>query len=237
MRACCCSRATRATCSSPGFVRAQRRRHAVRAYDSSTHGAAHSSRALTVHEKYRSGTIDQRGRCAHVVTQYQRYTAKFVVRDTPVNASCFDERYSLYDFAREPRGGFRMIARYMVFLAAHRDEYAAVHVTRYEQLLADTVGELRRILSFIGAVAVTEAQARAAVAEFDFASMHRMEMEGGRGLGGKLQPSDVHNRASFKTREGRVGGYREHFSAKQLAMLDAQLARAMVDAPDDVKYT
>jgi hypothetical protein len=75
-----------------------------------------------------------------------------------------------------------------------------VHVVRYEDLLADTAGELRRALDFVGAQASAEEIART-VDHSAFAELRRQETE--RGFRGGGSP-----RHKF-FREGRAGAWRE----------------------------
>jgi hypothetical protein len=75
-----------------------------------------------------------------------------------------------------------------------------VHVVRYEDLLADTAGELRRALDFVGAQASAEEIART-VRHSAFAELHRQETE--RGFRGSTSPRQIF------FREGRAGAWRE----------------------------
>jgi hypothetical protein len=75
-----------------------------------------------------------------------------------------------------------------------------VHVMKYEDLLADTAGELRRALDFVGAQASAEEIART-VRHSAFAELRRQETE--RGFRGRGSPSQMF------FREGRAGAWRE----------------------------
>jgi hypothetical protein len=41
--------------------------------------------------------------------------------------------------------------------------------------------------------------------------------------GGKMTPRNRNNPDSFKVRKGKVGGFREHFSAEQIEQIDTMI--------------
>ncbi len=101
-------------------------------------------------------------------------------------------------------------------------------VVRYEDLRAAPERELGRIFTFIEGRAEPE-EIAAAVA---FASFEQMKQKEAANFftSDKLRPGDPADPQSFKVRKGRVGGYREHFDAEQLARIDALLAAADLEA-------
>ncbi len=85
-------------------------------------------------------------------------------------------------------------------------------VLRYEDMLADTVAELRRAARFLRLEDVSEARLRRAVAHSSFARLR--EIEERKGFVEKPWKS-----AGRFFREGRAGGWREHLSAAQARLL------------------
>ena len=79
-----------------------------------------------------------------------------------------------------------------------------VHVVRYEDLLTDTAGELRRALEFVGVHASSE-EIAASVRHSAFAELRRQEAERGFRERGA--------RAQMFFREGRAGAWRERLPA------------------------
>lgn len=104
------------------------------------------------------------------------------------------------------------------------DAMDAALVIRYEDLHAQPAVELARLLSFIEGAA-DPAEIEAAVAFGAFEQMRRREAEG-YFMSDRLRPGDAGDPRSFKVREGRTGGYRERFTAAELARIDALLAEA-----------
>lgn len=83
-----------------------------------------------------------------------------------------------------------------------------VLLVRYEDLLADTVSELRRVVRFLGWTGVTEARLRRAVAQSAFARLRGSETR--EGFTEKLPTN-----SGLFFREGRAGGWRRALSAAE----------------------
>ena len=83
-----------------------------------------------------------------------------------------------------------------------------VLLVRYEDLLADTVAELRRVARFLGMQGATEARLRRAVAQSAFAELRGKETREGFAENSK-------GNSSLFFREGRAGGWRRALSAAQ----------------------
>jgi aryl sulfotransferase len=90
---------------------------------------------------------------------------------------------------------------------------APVHVLRYEDLRADTVGCFGRAIAFLGLEATSEQLARA-VAQADFNVLQRQETEKGFR---ERRPESI---APF-FRAGRVGGWREFLAREHSAAIEA----------------
>ena len=87
-----------------------------------------------------------------------------------------------------------------------------VLVLRYEDMLADTVAEHRRVARFLRMEDVSEARLRRAVAHSSFARLRRIEERKG------FVEKSGRNAGRF-FREGRAGGWREHLSAAEARQL------------------
>ena len=85
-------------------------------------------------------------------------------------------------------------------------------VLRYEDMLADTVAELRRVVRFLRLEDVSEARLRRAVAHSRFARLREIEERKG------FVEKPWKNASRF-FREGRAGGWREHLCAAQVRVL------------------
>ena len=97
-------------------------------------------------------------------------------------------------------------------------------IVRYEDLRAAPERELARLVTFLEGRA-DPAEIAAAV---DFASFDQLKAKEAANFfrSDKLRPGDPADPQSFKVRQGKVGGYRTHFNAEQLARIDALLAEA-----------
>jgi aryl sulfotransferase len=89
-----------------------------------------------------------------------------------------------------------------------------VHLIRYEDLQADTIGTFRRALDFAGRAA-DDADIRRAVGYADFAELRRQEQE--KGFAERPRP---HLTGSF-FRRGEAGAWRDELTAEQVARIEA----------------
>lgn len=129
---------------------------------------------------------------------------------------------SIFSFMMGASGGLPKVVRYMNDWARALETHERSIVVRYEDLRADTAGELARLLRFLGEDP-TEAELAECVRFASIESMQRMEKEGGGALGRRLQAGDKDNPDSFKVRKASVGGYREHLTPEQIALAETFL--------------
>lgn len=123
----------------------------------------------------------------------------------------------------EPRGSVQSMLRYYAVWAAQRAVPKGLLLVRYEDMKADTARELRRVAALLGIDEVTDATIASAV---DYGSFGRMrEREAQRPADGtRFAAGQEGDAESFKTRKGKVGGYREYLTPEQVAWLDARVA-------------
>lgn len=96
----------------------------------------------------------------------------------------------------------------------------------YEQLHADARGELRRAMELIGVTDISDETLDRAVEACSFDQMRKLEASNA--LGSKrLAPRDAADETTYKTREGRVGGFADHLDAEEVdyinRLIDAEL--------------
>lgn len=94
-----------------------------------------------------------------------------------------------------------------------------VHLVRYEDLQADTIGTLRRALDFAARRATEEELARA-VAFADFAELRRQEQEKG-------FAETPRRPGGLFFRRGEMGAWRDELNAEQIARIEAAHAPMM----------
>jgi hypothetical protein len=127
---------------------------------------------------------------------------------------------SLDEFLDERVGGFASLLR---FYDAWADAPEPLLVVRYEDLHARAEDELRRVLDFVGVAGVPAAVITDAVAYGSFDHMRELE-ETAAFASEKLRPGRSGDFDTYKTRRGKVGGYRDELTGDQIARLDGLLA-------------
>ncbi|EST36757.1 sulfotransferase domain-containing protein [Streptomyces roseochromogenus] len=119
----------------------------------------------------------------------------------------------LDEYLTEEEGSVKTCLAFWNIWHAHQDVPGSFLLTSYEQLTADTHGELGRVLSFCGLPTVDEVLGQAV--EFaSFTSMHSMEESDALGTW-RLRPSTPGDPESYKTRRGVVGGFRDYLTSEQ----------------------
>jgi hypothetical protein len=128
---------------------------------------------------------------------------------------------SLSELLRDPEHGLASVVRNNLFWRELLDRGSGL-VLRYEALHADTQRELGRAVAFVRGDPGPEAALREAVAAGRFDNMHAIEVSGrgARLYGDVLEPGDPADPDSYKTREGRVGAWRKHFTRTDAAFAD-----------------
>ena len=131
----------------------------------------------------------------------------------------------LYKFILDERLGVtRVIQHYNRWLEEMK---ALSHtlVVKYEDLRAEPVASLGRIIEFLDH-AFSHKDLVMAVEFASFDSLSRKEKEGFF-TSGRLRPADPGETGSFKVRRGKVGGYRDYFTAEQNDRIDALVNRQL----------
>lgn len=130
---------------------------------------------------------------------------------------------TLEEFVRLQGRGVRGIVTVMNAWRKRLEGHPNCLWVSYEALRRDTASELRRIVDFLGTATTSPEQVEEAVAFASFDNMQRLEASGGFSRG-MLKPGVPGDPSSFKVRSGKVGGYRERFSAEDLRFLDESVA-------------
>jgi len=129
---------------------------------------------------------------------------------------------TLSEFIREPVGSFETLLRYYHIWTANSVDDPNFLLVRYEDMHSDPVGQLRRVLDFIGLSEVDDASIAEAVAFSAFDRMRDMERSN-QMKNHRLHPGDPNDAESFKTRKGRVGGYLDYLSASDIEHLNRRM--------------
>ena len=125
------------------------------------------------------------------------------------------------EFLRHPIGSLDTILAYYNVWAENRGAAGDFCLVKYEDLHADPKGQLARVLGALGRTPSPSVLA-GAVEFASFDNMRALESKNAFGSA-RLRPADGADPESFKTRKGKVGGYREYFSADDLEYLEARI--------------
>jgi hypothetical protein len=118
----------------------------------------------------------------------------------------------IYDFVVRQRAGLDKAIEFLNDWARELPRVRELLIVRYEDMRADAASELRRVADFMGTPG-TEPQIAEAVRYASFENMRRLEEKSAFWLsGGRMTARDKSNTSSFKTRRGKVGGWRDYFS-------------------------
>ena len=127
----------------------------------------------------------------------------------------------LFDFVMQEFGGLATVIDFLNLWQREAEAVGGLLVVRYEDLRADTAGELTRVLDFMGQAPGAE-EAAEAVRFASIENMRNMEQKNVFWLAGRVMtPGDKNEPNSFKVRRAKVGGYRDYFSDEQLAEMEA----------------
>lgn len=108
-------------------------------------------------------------------------------------------------------------------------------LVRYEQLQARPVTALRALFAFLGIGRIDQDVLRQSIEDCSFHNMREMERNG-EIPSDKLQPGDVANVNSYKTRRGVVGGFRDYLSQAEIDALEDRINERLSDFYGDYKY-
>jgi len=163
--------------------------------------------------------------------RFRDKTVVFLVRDPrDVVVSMYFEasrRSDLFqgtisDFVRQPVGGLDAIIDYDNVWAAAASVPRRFHLVRYEDLHRTPATVLASVLEAMQ-LPVGPAAIEAAIAFSKFDNMRKLEAANAFGSH-RLKPGDAKDPESFKTRKGKIGGYREYLSAEDLAWVNTRIA-------------
>jgi hypothetical protein len=152
-------------------------------------------------------------------------------------------RMSIEQFVWAPLGGVPTIVRFLNQWHAALPSLSPVLVLRYEDLRSEPAASLTRLATFLG-MSCSPEEIRDAVEFAAFENLRAIEERGALKTA-RLGARGPAGAGAHKVRRGKVGGYRDHFSAEDVCRLEtfvrAELTpsfgypeppAAAVDAPD-----
>mgnify|MGYP000243523879 CR=1 FL=1 len=134
-------------------------------------------------------------------------------------------RGPIFDFVMDRDAGLPKIIDFMNLWASERERLKGFFLLRYEDLRTRPEETLRALLEFMGTPG-TDEEIREAVEFSSYENMKKMEQKKTFWLsGGRMVPKDRDNPNTYKVRRAKVGGYRDYFDDKQVAEIDAYVAK------------
>jgi hypothetical protein len=154
------------------------------------------------------------------VSQFFQWKHRIVPRKKIINDYPLDD-VDLHTFITGKQAGIPKIVEFLNGWAAEMDRFPNLLMVRYEDLRADTKGQLARVLSFFGQTP-TDAELEDAVQFASVDNMRRMELENAKSATAhrSLKPGDVSDPSSFKVRRAKVGGWRDYVTEEQSDAID-----------------
>lgn len=133
---------------------------------------------------------------------------------------------TLREYVYHPVGSIETNIEFYNIWARNRDVPDDFLLMTYEDMHEDTARELRRAVEFLGIDGVSDDTIMTAVEECRFDNMRKLEATNA--LGSKrLAPRDSEDETTYKTREGRVGGYASHLEPDEVAYIDRVIAERL----------
>jgi len=158
------------------------------------------------------------------VSQFFQWKHRMVPRKKVINDYPLDESTTVHDFIAGEEAGVPKIIGFMNDWAGEFGKMPKLLVVKYEDLRADTRGQLRRILEFFGQQP-NDADLDDAVTFASIDNMRRMELENAQKAGAhrSMKPGNADDPSSYKVRRGKVGGWRDYVTEEQAEALDRQV--------------
>lgn len=189
---------------------------------------------------YTGNQADKRDYYDHKVALLVRHPAdtavsqffqwKFRMRERKKAMNRYPEQASLEvgEFIMDPDGGLPRIVDFMNLWAQEFPRLRSGLLLRYEDLRADTAGELARVFQFLGTPATAD-ELEEAVRFASVENMRQMEAKGTFWLAGsRLRPRDKSNPDAYKVRRAKVGGWRDYVDEAKAEEVQSYL-RARLD--------
>ena len=165
------------------------------------------------------------------VSQYHQWKHRMKPHKKELNWYPDDDAgVSIFDFVVQPDAGLPKVISFMNGWADELERIESMLIVRYEDLRAQPEATLGRILDFMETPG-TANQIHEAVEFSSVENMRKMEEKRTFWLsGGRMVPKDRSNPESYKVRRAKVGGYRDYFSAEEIAKVDADIRQTLSPA-------
>lgn len=131
----------------------------------------------------------------------------------------------IHKFIRDGRSRLNTLVSYYNVWLKNRSMFKGFLLVKYEDLKKDTVGELRKIIKFLG----TDVKDDCLIKSSKFCEFNNMKkMEKQKPVDNELAPGNKNDPESYKARRGIVGGYVDYLNKEDIEYIDG-----VVDGLDD----
>jgi hypothetical protein len=131
----------------------------------------------------------------------------------------------MWDFVMQSEIGLPSIVEFLNRWERNLANVDRPLIVRYEDFRADPIESLGRLVSFLDED-FSDAEIRRAVEFGSFDNLRKLESAGFFRRGG-LSRRDPADPETFKVRRGKVHGYRDYFTAEQVAEMEALVAQRL----------
>ena len=128
-----------------------------------------------------------------------------------------DSGISMHEFVSGKAAGAPKVIGFLNDWAESFTVLETLLLVRYEDMRANTHMQLRRVVDFLGTIA-TDEEIDDAVQYASFENMRKREAQASH-ESERLAATDRDNPDSYKSRRGKVGGYRDYFTEEEIAAL------------------
>lgn len=130
-----------------------------------------------------------------------------------------ESEMSLFDYFQQE--GLRYYLSFYNEWNQHKSETMGILLVRYEDLKENPHQEVKKIVKFMG-LEIPDRIIRTAVEYASFDNMRKMETQG-QSMSAVLKPGNPQDSESYKTRKGKVGGFKEYLSVEEIALIEKDI--------------
>ncbi|MEQ9237327.1 sulfotransferase domain-containing protein [Coleofasciculus sp. E2-BRE-01] len=152
---------------------------------------------------------------------HKKYRFNFLPKDKSKLAFASYEG-ELSKFISEPIGSLKTLIAYYNIWANNRHVPIDFMLLRYEDIYYNTISSLRSTLNFMGLKTISDEIVEEAVNYASFENMRKME-ENNLFKSSKLKPTNPSDNNTYKTRKGKVGGFRENLNEESILYVNEQV--------------
>ncbi|MEX0660705.1 MAG: sulfotransferase domain-containing protein [Candidatus Woykebacteria bacterium] len=167
--------------------------------------------------------------------KYKHKKVVFLVRDPRdvIVSSFYQKKYrkqaykgNIDELIFEEKGGLLSLLHFYNVWAKNYSVPKSFHLVHYEALKKEPFQELRSLLNFLSLEKISDESIHKAIEFCSFQNMRKMEKQEVINIG-RLTPTDKLNTDTYKTRKGKIGGYREELKPETINYMDKEIKKRL----------